>query len=432
MEPVMPSARGASAGLLAVLVLAISTHAGRGTHIDSPVSSGASSDESEAYSVAAHRYAAAEARTVPPAPVTDTDVPLPRPVAPAAQTGKEPGLRLGPLIDMAPPAALADPPGPGAVLVGTVEGQIHSVDLDSGENQVVLDLRDRISVGGEQGLLGVAIDPDAMRLYVNYTDQDGDTEIWSWALGAIGSPIDDGTAALHLQIGQPFETHNGGNLVFGPDGALWIATGDGGGFGDPGDTAQDNDSLLGKMLRVVPRTDGGVTAPRSNTGWGRPEIWGIGLRNPWRWSFDRETHRMWIADVGQNAREEISVVDADDEQVNFGWDLVEGDRSFEGRPAHDLVAPVITYGRDDGCAVTGGYVYRGDDNPGLYGWYVFSDFCGRWLRAVPADDPAAEPVELISRISSVVSFGELQDGELVALTAAGMHRLLPPMADHVR
>jgi glucose/arabinose dehydrogenase len=211
--------------------------------------------------------------------------------------------------------------------------------------------------------------------------------------------------------------------VFGPDGALWIATGDGGGAGDRGEVAQDDGSVLGKMLRVVPDPAGGVTAPRSDAGWERPEIWGIGLRNPWRWSFDRETNRLWIADVGQNTIEEVSVADPDRRRPNFGWDLLEGDNRYEGEARPGLIDPPVTYGRDLGCSVTGGYVYRGDDLPGLYGWYLFGDYCGGWIRAVPADDPEREPVELAADLGGVISFGELDDGELVVLTTEGLRPL---------
>ena len=147
-------------------------------------------------------------------------------------------------------------------------------------------------------------------MYLDYTDPGGDTEIRSWPLGSDGLPT-AGEGLLHLEIGQPFENHNGGNLVFGPDGALWIGTGDGGGAGDRGEVAQDDGSLLGKMLRVLPDPDGGVLAPASNGDWERPEIWAIGLRNPWRYSFDRATDRLWIADVGQNTIEEVDVIDGD-------------------------------------------------------------------------------------------------------------------------
>ncbi len=369
-------------------------------------------------------YSAAAERTTGPAPTSQDDVDLPAPRQASTETGNDPALALGPLIGLEAPSAVADPPGPGPILVTTLDGLVHAVDLDAGTTEVVLDLSNAVSTGGERGLLGAAVDPAGERLYLDYTDRGGDTDIRSWPL-VDGLPDGtDGDGVLHLEIGQPFENHNGGNLVFGPDGALWIATGDGGGAGDRGEVAQDDSYILGKMLRVVPDPEGGVTALASNPDWERPEIWAIGLRNPWRWSFDRETDRLWIADVGQNTIEEVSVAAGDATEPNFGWDVLEGDNSYEGDPAEAFIDPVITYGRDGGCSVTGGYVYRGTENPGLHGWYLFSDYCLGWIRAVPADDPSGEPVELAASVGQVISYGELEDGELVILTTDGVRRIV--------
>ena len=269
-------------------------------------------------------YSAAADRTSDPAPL-GSSLPLPSPEEASGPRGDDPSVALGPVLELPAPSAVADPPGDGPLLVSTLDGRIRAVDLDAGASQVVLDLRDRVSTGGERGLLGLAVAPDGRRLYADYTDTGGDTDVRSWPLRD-GRPVggaDDGV--LHLEIGQPFPNHNGGNLVFGPDGALWIATGDGGGAGDRGEVAQDDASVLGKMLRVEPHRGGGVTAPTTNGRWERPEVWAVGLRNPWRWSFDRETNRLWVADVGQNSIEEVSVLDPDAVAANFGWDIVEGD-----------------------------------------------------------------------------------------------------------
>ena len=359
------------------------------------------------------------------APVGPDRLPLPRVVRAPRATGSAPSLALGPRLAIDGPSALADPPGAGPVLVTTLAGQVHAVDLSARTSRVVLDIRDRITSGGEQGLLGIAIDQARDRMYLDMTNRDGDTEVRSWALGADGLPV-PGDGVLHLEIGQPFANHNGGNLVFGPDGALWIGTGDGGSGGDPMQVAQDPDALLGKMLRIVPNPDGGLVAPATNPRWGaRPEVWGIGLRNPWRYSFDRATNRLWIADVGQNAVEEVSVIDPDAPKPNFGWDTVEGANDFEGSPSPDFTMPVVTYDHDHGCSITGGYVYRGDANPGLYGWYLYSDYCTGFVQAVPADDPTRDPVSLLTGVGSVISFGELDDGELVVMTTDGIRRLTP-------
>ncbi len=367
-------------------------------------------------------YGQAAGRTSDPARA-GADVPRPDPAAAASPTGADPSLSLAESIALPGASALADPDGPGPVLVTTLDGRVHAVDLDTGRVDVVLDVSDQISTGGERGLLGIALDQGNDRMYLDFTTARGDTEIRSWALDA-GTP-EAGEGTLHLKVGQPYENHNGGNLVFGPDGALWIGTGDGGGAGDRGEVAQDDSSLLGKMLRVVPDPDGGVLAPVSNPDWERPEIWGIGLRNPWRYSFDRETHRLWIADVGQNTIEEVSVVDGDAPKPNFGWDTVEGANDYEGSPDPSFTAPVVTYDHGVGCSITGGYVYRGARDASLYGWYLFGDYCSGFIKAVPSDDPTSDPVELARDVGNVVSFGELEDGELVLLTAAGLQLILP-------
>ena len=360
-------------------------------------------------------------RTSGPAPTTEGP-PLPRVEDDAGPASDEPSaLALRLLAEVELPSALVDPPGPGPVLVSTLEGLVHEVDLDDGTADVVLDLRDRVSTGGERGLLGMALAPDGDRLYLDFTDTGGDTRI-------VSLPVEDGRPVggpddlvVHLEIGQPYRNHNGGHLAFGPDGALWIGVGDGGSANDPAGVSRDPARLLGKMLRVVPDPAGGVLAPDTNPAWdGRPEVWAIGLRNPWRYSFDRETNRLWIADVGQNAVEEVSVVDPSADRVDLGWDRLEGTRPFEGEPGPDLTDPVVEYTHDDGCSVTGGYVYRGEAIPALYGWYLFGDYCGGWIRAVPADRPDAEPRELAADLGPVISFAELGDGEVLVLTPEGI------------
>lgn len=345
----------------------------------------------------------------------------------AASTGEDPMIELERTVDLERPSAVADPDGPGPVLVTTLAGEVLSVDLDTRETEVVLDLRDRVSTGGERGLLGMALDPAGDRLYLDFTNNDGDTEIRSWTMDRDrpAGTADDGV--LHLRIGQPFRNHNGGHLAFGPDGLLWVGVGDGGSANDPGDVAQDPGRILGSMLRVHPRPEGGVIAPSTNPDWGgRPEIWAIGLRNPWRYSFDRATGLLWVADVGQDEIEEVTVVDPGAEDVNFGWDRLEGTRKFEGEPGPELTDPVIEYTHAEGCSITGGYVYRGDDITELHGWYLFGDFCGGWIRAVPADDPTAPPTELVADAGPALSFAELEDGELLFLTVDGIRRVVAP------
>lgn len=358
-----------------------------------------------------------EAATVDPGPSLTSVSAAPRP------PGTAPTIALELVSELTNVTALADPPGPGPVFVTEQDGRLLELDLVTGETTPVMDLGDRISSGGERGLLGAAVDPAGERIYLHFTKRGGDVEIRSWPIDALS-----GEGTLHLAIGQPFENHNGGHLAFGPDGALWIGTGDGGGAGDRGNAAQSDDTLLGKMLRVVPDVDGGVKAPATNdTGdafGGRSEIWGIGLRNPWRYSFDRDTGELWIGDVGQNAIEEISRVAPDAVDANFGWNVVEGDNDYSGEPDPAFVAPVITYEHSDGCSVAGGYVYRGSAVPELYGWYVFGDFCGGWVDAVPTDDAEAAPVRLLADVGTVRAFAEDEAGELYVLTDRGVERIV--------
>ena len=408
--------------LLLVAVVVVSVRDGEddldATRADDPASTRSISTTTSAPTSAPTSTGAPSSSTETAAPSTATTGTRPR--------GTEPAAALDRAVAVDSPSAVVDLPG-GDVLVATLAGEVLRADLATGRTERVLDLRSAITTGGERGLLGMTADPDGARLVLHFTNRDGDTEIRSWPLEE-GRPIGGaGDGVLHFRLDQPYANHNGGHLLYGPDGALWVGTGDGGGAGDPGEAAQDPSRLLGKMLRLRLDPAGGATPASGNPDWGgRPEVWGIGLRNPWRYTFDRLTGRLWIADVGQRSTEEVSVVEVDAPRPNFGWDDMEGDRPFEGEPDPSFVAPVVTYGRDAGCAVTGGHVYRGDVIGSLYGWYLFGDYCGGWVRAVPADDPTGTPVELIDDAGSVLSFAELDDGELLVLTREGVHRLVGP------
>lgn len=348
---------------------------------------------------------------------------------PPATGAGQPAIRLDRVVDVGGASGLVDLPGDGPVLVSTLEGRILEAELADGRAEEVFEITDLVSTGGERGLLDIAAAPDGQRLFMNFTQTGGDTRIMSVPLVDGRPQLGPDEPVLLLDIDQPRPNHNGGNLEFGPDGALWIGTGDGGGSGDPDDRAQDPADLLGKMLRIVPDA-AGLPAPADNPdGGGAPEVWAVGLRNPWRYSFDPETGMLWVADVGQNAVEEVSVIDPAsapaDRYPNFGWPAFEGDREFGGGDIADHVAPALTYthAESGGCSVTGGHVYRGDAVASLVGWYVFGDYCGGWLRAVPADDPGSEPVELAADIGGVISIERLDDGELLVFTTDGIHRL---------
>ena len=290
----------------------------------------------------------------------------------------------------------------------------------------MLDLTGSVSTGGEQGLLGLAFSPDGGRLYVNYTDPAGDTRIVEYAFA--DGRADPGSARELLIVDQPFANHNGGNLVFGPDGMLWIGLGDGGGGDDPQGNAQSLGTLLGKMLRIDPRPSGGrrYTVPPDNpfvgTDGARGEIWAFGLRNPWRYSFDKTTGDLWIGDVGQNAREEVDFTPAGSRGgLNYGWPNVEGNRTNSGSAPSGAVAPILDYPLDGAnCAVTAGYVYRGTRIPGLAGAFLYADVCAGWVAALRQEGGRViDQAELDLQVTQPASFGQDAAGELYVLSLGG-------------
>jgi glucose/arabinose dehydrogenase len=297
----------------------------------------------------------------------------------------------------------------------------------SGGNLVVepfLDISSLVVAGGEQGLLGLAFHPDFDsngKFYVNYTDRNGDTVVAEYRVHSANPDRADPTSARTLlRIDQPYANHNGGGVEFGPDGYLYIATGDGGSGGDPMGNGQNRQTLLGKLLRIdVDATSGtrpyGI--PDDNPFVGQSdahaEIWAYGLRNPWRFSFDNGT--LWIADVGQDELEEVNRASADEGGINYGWNIMEGDQCFEASECDrsQLELPVATYGRDLGCSVTGGFVYRGREFQRMRGAYLFADFCTGIVFGLDADDTGRqEPVPLLESGASVSSFGLDERGEL--------------------
>lgn len=293
----------------------------------------------------------------------------------------------------------------------------------------VLDLSARTVAEGEQGLLGLAFATDGRHAYVNHTDRDGDTVVAEYAVGDDG--VFDASSRRELvTIEQPYANHNGGNLTVGPDGMLYIGMGDGGAAGDPQRHALNLTSLLGKILRIDPTPSGDLpyTVPDDNpfidVAGARGEIWSVGLRNPWRFSFDRSTGDLWVADVGQNEIEEVSMSLADDgagRAVNFGWSAFEGTRRYnDDQPAAGATPPVYEYEHGDaGCSVSGGAVYRGTAVPALEGWYVFADFCSGTVWGLRRDDAGAPTVLELARSSSVTTVREGPDGELYVLSISG-------------
>lgn len=338
------------------------------------------------------------------------------------------GLKFEPVAQgLARPVYLTHA-GDARLFVVEQPGRIRAVDVAKASVTVFLDITDRVRErSNEQGLLSVAFHPRFAangQFFVNYTDASGATVVSRFTT-KVGAPAGDaGSEQLILRIEQPYPNHNGGQIKFGPDGYLYIGMGDGGGGGDPLEAGQDNSSLLGAILRidvdarfpyVVPPTNPFVNRA------GRPEIWASGLRNPWRFSFDRANGDLYIGDVGQSAFEEVNFAPAGASGLNYGWNIVEGDDCYDRARCEKaaFVRPKHTYGRALGCSVTGGYVYRGKRNQALAGRYVFGDYCSGTVWSLPAraqERQARLEAQTGMRISS---FGEGVDGELYLVDHAG-------------
>jgi glucose/arabinose dehydrogenase len=352
---------------------------------------------------------------------------------PQAEPGTIPRVRLEQVAALNQPVALAVREGDPALYFAEKTGRV--VAVEGTEVRVVLDISDRVSLGSEQGLLGLAFSPDGAFLYIDYTDVAGDTHVAELAFA--DGVADAATERDVLVVDQPFRNHNGGALAFGPDGHLYIALGDGGSADDPMGNGQSTSTLLGKLLRISPQPADGQPygIPEDNPFVGdaeaRPEIWALGLRNPWRFSFDRETGDLWIGDVGQNAWEEIDFEPAGSAGgTNFGWNLFEGDAGFAGDPEGVATEPpVYVYPNESRrtCAVTGGYVYRGAAIPELRGDYLFADFCAGRIELLRAEDGrAVEHGVLGPVVPNLASFGEDGEGELYVLSLSGqVYRLAP-------
>lgn len=303
-------------------------------------------------------------------------------------------------------------------------GQIRIFDGSTVLATPFLDISSLVTSGGEQGLLGVAFNPQyAVNgfFYVHYTDTNGTTVIARYRVSADANRADPSSAQVLLTISQPFGNHNGGQLHFGPDSYLYIAVGDGGSGGDPFNNAQNLATLLGKILRIDVNGAMPYTVPPDNPFIGdltaQPEIWSLGLRNPWRFSFDQVTGDMFVADVGQNEREEVSFQPFDSTGgENYGWRLMEGTQCFN--PATDcndgtLTLPILEYSHSTGCSVTGGYRYRGVQYPGLEGVYFYADFCtGRVWGAQNDGSDTWTSDELLDTNLLISTFGEDEDGEI--------------------
>lgn len=377
-----------------------------------------------------------------PAPPAEAAAPPAKPAASAAPTPPPPlrSLRLEPLPtdrELRAPTNLMET-ADGRALVTEQQGRIWTFSLaDPGGPAVTefLDLRDRVSSRrSEEGLLGMALDPtDETRLYLYYSAASPRRSVVSrFALVADGSRVDPASELVILEVAQPYPNHNGGQIAFGADGYLYIGLGDGGAAGDPQGNGQDTSTLLGSILRIdVSGASEGqpYSIPPDNPfaeGGGRPEIWAYGLRNPWRFSFDRETGELWTGDVGQNRWEEIDLIKRGG---NYGWNVLEGNHCFGARGGCDptgTVLPVWEYSLDgQPCSVIGGYVYRGSAIPWLRGVYLYGDFCsGEVFGLRYVDGTVVEHKRLADTGLRIMSFAEDNDGELYLLSQeSGIYRL---------
>lgn len=346
-------------------------------------------------------------------------------------------LSLVEIADIESPTALAVRRGDPTLFITSQPGMIYAV-RQGADPVPVLDLSGETQSGGEQGLLGLAFSADGGTAYVNRTIADGSGQVEAFDLDP-GGTFEPASRRIIITIPHPeMANHNGGSLVLGPDNMLYIGTGDGGGSGDQFRNAQNLTSLLGKILRidVSSTARGGYNIPADNPFYAmsskRNEIWAYGLRNPWRFSFDRLTGDLWIGDVGEYNREEIDVVLADDgagRAANFGWSAYEGTtRLNEDQDASGRIDPVHEYSHDGRSAsVIGGFVYRGRAIPGMYGAYLFGDTTSGTISALRIDKNGRTNVAPVGSVDTISSFGEDHDGELYALSYSPgkVYRLAP-------
>ncbi len=329
--------------------------------------------------------------------------------------------------------------GSGRLFVVEQTGGIHVVQDGQTLPTPFLNIAGKISLAYERGLLGLAFHPDYAEngeFFISFTDAAGDSQIERCQVSEADPNVAEAQSCVTvLAVDQPYPNHNGGGIGFGPDGHLYIGLGDGGSGGDPEGRAQNLNTLLGKMLRLdISGDEAPYSVPPDNPFVGRDdarwEIWAWGLRNPWRWSFDRLTGDLYIADVGQNAYEEVNFQPAGTGGLNYGWDYFEGLHAFEGQPpvGEALVEPIAEYAQSatGGCSVTGGYVYRGPSLPELNGVYFYGDVCAGTIWALLPGEGGRQVITWAQTGFTLSSFGEDEAGELYLtdLSGGGIYRLV--------
>ncbi len=373
-------------------------------------------------------------RVEPQPPRVDAATGLSFPLDPPASTGLV-AVRAFPGLSLRQPLALTSAPGePGHLFVAEKSGRVLRFENrdDVKSATVFLDLRDRVRTRhDEEGLLGLAFPPDYAEtgaFYVSYSGSDPRrTQVSRFHRLADGSAADPDSEEPLLAAAQPYGNHNGGSIGFGPRGFLYAGFGDGGAAGDPLQAGQDLGSWLGSIVRIEVASRGPYRVPADNpfadVSGAKPEIWAYGLRNPWRFSFDRQDGTMWVGDVGQDSLEEVDIVERGG---NYGWRLREAQRAFaddprEGRAAEDpLLEPVVSYGRRAGVSITGGFVYRGTHLPAFRGLYFYGDYGSGTVWALDYDGTEVVSNEIVATVPALASFGEDAAGELYAVSHAGV------------
>lgn len=333
------------------------------------------------------------------------------------------------------------PDGSGRRFVVEQDGRVRLLAPGNPDPPTYLDLRPVVHTGGERGLLGLAFHPDFARnghLFVYFTNRESNIVVARLTAAPGADRVDPATLKPYMVLENPAPNHNGGNLAFGPDGYLYAGIGDGGGAGDPFENAQNTFAYFGKLLRID--VDGGAGdrpygIPADNPFIGlsthRPEIWAYGLRNPWRFAFDPKGGDLFIADVGQDAWEEVDYQAAGSPGgVNYGWNLMEGRHCYPPRSGKcdTGTEPVAEYGHADGCSVTGGYVYRGTAVPKLDGVYLFGDFCSGTIWGLfPRGKGSFRMTRLLETDLAISAFGQTLDGEVYVLDhrSGGVWRIVP-------
>ena len=341
------------------------------------------------------------------------------------------------------PLLVTSAPGDSRLFIVEKDGRVRIVKNGNLLARPFLDVTGLTSKGGEQGLLGLALDPQFAtnrRFFISYTNTSGNSVLASYTASATNpDSADERSVAIRLTVDQPASNHNGGHIVFGPGGYLYMGLGDGGGSNDQFRNGQDRTDLLGSLLRLDVSGATGYAVPAANPFVGQGggvlgELWDWGLRNPWRFSFDRANGDLYIADVGQNLVEEVNVATAASgggRGLNYGWPIMEGLSCFNAATCNQtgLTLPVLDYTHSDGCSVTGGYVYRGTALPSLQGTYFYSDFCSGWIRSFRyASGQATEPASWpdLEPGGNVPSFGEDADGELYVMSSGGeVYKIVP-------